>query len=154
MTQSLPNGKSLSSGNVRKVLRPKDLAWQRESVSGSFAEKLRELMDFHEINQPALARRVRVETATVSRWLSTGRLPGGQDLLALARVLETDPYKLVGSSFGEPEPPEAAVRKGRPPRVEQELAGAARPLPRVDATVTPLRAVPRKAQKKPRPQAE
>lgn len=81
----------------------------------TFAENLESLMRTHDVNQPELARRVGVSVPAVSRWLSTGRIPGGQDLLAIARVLAIDPWVLMGASFTEPLPAQPLPKRGRRP---------------------------------------
>ncbi len=75
-------------------------------------------MKLHGINGAELARRLGASPAAVSRWLSGERTPDGQALLAMARVLSTDPWTLLGSSFTEPLPPAPPARRGRPPAGE------------------------------------
>lgn len=110
-------------------------AWQHRDVTlPSFRENLKSYMGSNGVNGNELAARIRVTAGAVSRWLKIGRVPSGQDLLAIARVLKVDPFTLVGSSFREPDPPRADVSPpGRRPKVkpsEDAVEVALRPLPR------------------------
>ncbi len=108
------NGNALSTGNASETSHGRVAAWQRGVVARpTFAENLRSQMKTYGLTQTALGKRVRVKTSTVNRWLG-GRIPGGQDLLAVARVLEIGPYDLLGSSFKEPLPEQAEPKRGRP----------------------------------------
>lgn len=95
--------------------RPKAAAvWQHGAMQRpGFKENLRHLMDSRGVNGAELAARVRVDPGAVSRWRSDGHLPSAQDFLAIARVLEVDPWLLIGSSFREPDPPRQVAHPGR-----------------------------------------
>jgi transcriptional regulator with XRE-family HTH domain len=84
-------------------------------------------MELHGISGAELARRIDVSPAAVSRWLSGERTPDGPSLLKISRVLATDPWVLLGSTFIEPLPPKPTARRGRPSRVTAETMEATLP---------------------------
>ncbi len=125
----------LSSVNHTTAPQREVAAWQHPPVDlPSFGVNLQRYMDANGINQPELAAQVRVTVGAVSRWLKYSRIPSGQDLLAVARVLQVDPFTLAGSTFRQPEPPRADVsppgRKPRRLKADEAVKEALRPLPR------------------------
>ncbi len=124
MPPLLPNGNQLSSGNEITGPTSGVVTWQRDEVLPSFQENLKAKMKMRGLNQPGLAKRIGVAPGTVNRWLKD-RIPGGLELLRLARVLDVDPFELVGSSYVEPCAAEESPRVGRPPRITPAQMAAA-----------------------------
>ncbi len=116
MSQLLPNGNRLSTGKQKRTDRASEARDNLSAVARpSFAEVLRSTMKNHDVRQSELAWRLKVSPAAVSRWLSKERFPQALELLAIARVLEIDPFVLVGSDFVEPRDARPAPTRGRPP---------------------------------------
>lgn len=122
MTQALPNGKNLSIGKDAtraKLLRPAVAPWQHQGVATeSFGQILgRYVGKGKAFKQADVARRLGTSDATVSRWISEGRVPDTLLLVALADLLHMAPKDLLGADYVEPIPADAAPtpRQGRPP---------------------------------------
>lgn len=61
------------------------IAWVRGLVESGAARSIREAA---RVSQPEVARTVRVDTSTISRWESGQRLPKGRAALRYAAVLQ------------------------------------------------------------------
>ena len=82
-----------------------------------FGERLNSLLKARDLKQAKVAASLGVTQAAVSRWLN-GSVPGGDTLVALARLLDTTAEQFF-------------VPQGQPMRVMEERA-AYRPSPSID----------------------
>lgn len=89
-----------------------------------FSDNLKSMQDLHGVNQAEIARRLGVEPSTVHFWRN-GRIPGGRDLLALAKMFSVDPWLLLGADAKEPLPKEDAPVIGRPPAIAIDVFDSA-----------------------------
>ncbi len=128
MHDVLTNDNYLSSATVAGLPSAPVASWQNgDGMSRpTFAQMLGSLSRAKRVNQSELAYRVGVDRGVVSRWCDGSRLPSGQDLLAICKVLGvTDPWVLMGASFVEPKGPrEGVARPGRRPKATQRKADA------------------------------
>ena len=135
MSELLPNGNSLSSGNTTNELSPYVAKWQRGGVAGkkTFRETLSALLKSHELktgaNQAEVARQLDVAPSTVSRWASGEREPSGIELCRLAKLLDVRPEALLGSDYTDPHPQAPPKRRGPRPKSERAATSFVMGLP-------------------------
>lgn len=79
------------------------------------------MLKMHGLINADLARCLGVDPGQVTRW-TQGRIPRGDELAAIAKVLKTTPETLLGSDFKEPLPPEPPPRRGPRPRSDRPVA--------------------------------
>jgi len=85
---------------------------RRKAVElSAFFERLRQVLDDRAMSQADLARELGVGVATVSEWFTRGRVPNGDVMLRLPRVLDVNghwlltgdgPSDLDGGAGGDP----------------------------------------------------
>lgn len=75
------------------------------TVVGALIAHHRELAG---MNQPQLAKRLRVDQSTVSHWEADRRSPSPANLKRLCKVLDVKPADLIGQASDDPDSASAA----------------------------------------------